>query len=72
MKKRSKLLDLCVVGICFTLAFVVFLKAQTPAARPTPQATAQPQSGRETPWSYIGGDAGHTRYSPAHTRYSPG
>jgi glucose dehydrogenase len=63
--KRSKLLDLSFVTICFALAFVVFLKGQTPArpaqATPPPQAT----TGQQVPWSYVGSDAAHTRYSPA-------
>ena len=69
MKKRSKLLDLSIVGICFALAFVVFITAQTPAPRPAQQPGASDTASRQRParppWSYIGGDAAHTRYSPA-------
>src|SRR5688572_6584545 len=64
MKKRSRLLNLTIGGICFALAIGALLTAQAPAARPAQQAAGQPQSGRETQWTYIGGDAGHTRYSP--------
>src|SRR5688572_20140187 len=70
MEKRSKFLNLSVAVICFALAFVVFITGQTPAARPAqqpqaPQATTNQPTGQQVPWSYIGGDAAHTRYSPA-------
>jgi quinoprotein glucose dehydrogenase len=64
METRAKLLNLSVVGVCFVLALAVFVTAQAPGARPAQQAAGQPQSGRQAEWSYIGGDAGHTRYSP--------
>jgi quinoprotein glucose dehydrogenase len=56
--KKSQVLILSVAGLCL-LAFGMFISAQAPAARAPQQANGQSVS-----WSYIGGDASHTRYSP--------
>ena len=69
MKTRAKLLNVSIIGVCFAVAFGVFITAQTPAPRPAQQpAAAQTQvvvNVNETgPWSYIGSDAAQTRYSP--------
>ena len=63
MKRKSNLLILSIAGTCFALALGVFVSAQqTRGGRgAAPQAAAQTQPGQ---WTYIGGDAGHTRYSP--------
>ena len=64
MKTRAKLLNVSIIGVCFAVAFGVFITAQAPAPRPAQQpAAAQTQTGQGQ-WSYIGSDAAHTRYSP--------
>ena len=44
MKTRAKLLNVAIIGVCFAVAFGVFITAQTPAPRPAQQpAAAQTQ-----------------------------
>src|SRR6187431_3123173 len=63
MRTRARLLNVSIIGVCFAVAFGVFITAQAPTPRPAqqPAAAAQTQTGQ---WSYIGSDAAHTRYSP--------
>jgi quinoprotein glucose dehydrogenase len=56
---------LSIAGTFFALAFGVFINAQVRGARGgAQQAAGQQQSNADPQWRYIGGDAGHTRYSP--------
>ena len=68
MTRKSQLLNLSIATTCIVLALAVFISAQTrgTGARGT-QATqpAAPQTQQQTgEWTFIGGDAAHTRYSP--------
>jgi quinoprotein glucose dehydrogenase len=64
MKKRSQFLNVSIGGICIAVAFAAFISAQGPRAGQAQQAAAQSPGTQAGQWSYIGGDAAHTRYSP--------